>query len=82
MTELQEANGKYKVQFTDGKENLAGVLTSQVRLLAGGPHIRRSQRPGCRLTPSIHPLPLRDRSPSSLARSSSPNPWSASRRAT
>lgn len=25
------ANGKFKCQFTDGKENIQGILTSQVR---------------------------------------------------
>ena len=31
VTDLQEANGKFKCNFSDGKENVAGLITSQVR---------------------------------------------------
>ena len=30
VVDLQEANGKFKCEFSDGKENMAGVITSQV----------------------------------------------------
>lgn len=31
VQQLQEGvNGKYKCQFSDGKENISGILTSQV----------------------------------------------------
>jgi hypothetical protein len=30
VTDLQEANGKFKCNFSDGKENVAGLITSQV----------------------------------------------------
>ena len=29
VLELQEANGKFKCEFSDGKENISGVITSQ-----------------------------------------------------
>lgn len=30
VTSIEEANGKLKCQFSDGKENMPGVITSQV----------------------------------------------------
>lgn len=30
VTSIEEANGKLKCQFSDGKENMSGVITSQV----------------------------------------------------
>jgi len=30
VIDLQEANGKFKCELSDGKENMAGVITSQV----------------------------------------------------
>ena len=30
VIDLQETNGKFKCEFSDGKENMAGVITSQV----------------------------------------------------
>ena len=30
VVDLQETNGKFKCSFSDGKENMAGVITSQV----------------------------------------------------
>jgi hypothetical protein len=54
VTELKEANGKFKVQFTDGKENLAGVLTSQVRV-RGRRRPRRAPRHPLRAASSRPP---------------------------
>lgn len=35
VQQLQEGvNGKYKCQFSDGKENISGILTSQVRWIS------------------------------------------------
>jgi hypothetical protein len=32
VVDLQETNGKFKCEFSDGKENMAGVITSQVNI--------------------------------------------------
>jgi hypothetical protein len=34
VVDLQEANGKFKCEFSDGKENMAGVITSQVNKMS------------------------------------------------
>ena len=30
VVDLQEANGKFKCEFSDGKENMSAIITSQV----------------------------------------------------
>ena len=49
VTDLQEANGKLKCNFSDSKENIPGVMTSQVRRHL----VRNSPRdhPSCNILP-------------------------------